>query len=243
MAKKPTKRKTTKKKTARKPVATLKPLANQRSERGTPRDPEWLLELRKREEPLELAIDEYGKIVAASYDFNGNHDFNITIHHPDGDIEFGWDALRRRKKHGAESKAFRKLPYSKKKAWILRRLRRLGDDIGLDDDPPWTGGVKGMEIWLDESDDCDYEDCSSGGWMNEYLVGHPIHDALTPIERKLLGIRQGDAGGPASGGCMVTTVTCTLDDLNAIIRHKKLPFVVVEDKRFTKPSHSVLVKK
>jgi hypothetical protein len=42
---------------------------------------------------------------------------------------------------------------------------------------------------------------------------------------------------------MVTTVTCTRDDLNAIIRQKKLPFVVVEDKRFEKPSQSVLAKK
>lgn len=149
-------------------------------------EPPWLKALRKREEPLSLAIDEDGQIEFWKYTFEGPHDYNLMVWHPEGDLDFGFD------------------------------------------EPP-----------SDDEEMCDYE---VSEWDNQYQPGHPIHDALAPKERKLLGIRQGDAGGPASGGCMVTTVTCTLDDLNAIIRHKKLPFVVVEDKRFKKPSHSVLAK-
>jgi hypothetical protein len=174
-----------------------------------------------------VMIDEQHKIVAVSYDFNGERDFNITIHHPEGSFEFGWDAVRRRQKCGAESKTFRQLPYAKKKAWLLKRL---GDNVGPDEELPWAGGVKAMDEWLDGSDDSDYEECSSG-WANEYLVGHPIHDALTPEEREAWGIHQVDACSMASGPIMAVRVECSLNDLNTLLQQKRLPFLVVKDNR------------
>ncbi len=184
MVKKPVRRKPAKNAAKKKPPSPPKKATKRHA---TLKDPQWLKALRRRKQPLSLVIDEDGQIAFWKYSFDGPHDYNLMVWHPEGDLDFGFD------------------------------------------EPP----SEAEEV-------CD---SAISEWDNQYRPGHPIHDALTPKERKLLGIRQGDAGGPASGGCMVTTVTCTRDDLNAIIRQKKLPFVVVEDKRFEKPSQSVLAKK
>jgi hypothetical protein len=181
MAKKPVRRKPAKKAARKKPPSSRKKTTQRRAK---PKEPSWLKSLRRRKQPLSLAIEEDGEIAFWKYSFNGPHDFNLMVWHPEGDLDFGFD------------------------------------------DPSST-----------------YDEATLYEWDNQYQPGHPIHDAMTPRERKLLGIRQGDVGGPASGGFMVVTVECTLDDLNAIIRQKKLPFVVVKDKRFEKPSQSVLAKK
>jgi len=195
-----------------------------------PREPEWLRDLRGREEPLQLEIDEQHKIVAASYDFEGTCDFNITIHHPDGDFEFGWNAPRRREKYKADTDAFRRLPYAKQKAWLAERTLDGDGECVLEGDLPWKGGVAGMNAWLDSADECDYED-SFSGWKNEFLVGHPIHDALTPEERSSLGVRQVDACSMASGPIMAVRVECSMDELNEVLKRKRLPFVVIADRR------------
>lgn len=223
-------KKIAKKSSPRRRVVAAKKRSRKQAKPQRRREPEWLRELREREVPLEVKIDEQSTIVAASYGFEGGFDFNITIHHPEGDFEFGWNALRRREKYKADTKAFRKLPYPKKKAWLAKRILDTYGEVVTEDDPPWKGGVKGMNAWLDSSDDCDYEDYGSG-WKNEFLVGHPIHDALTPKERAALGIRQVDACSMASGPIMAVVVDCSMDDLNAVLQRKQLPFVVVADKR------------
>lgn len=149
-----------------------------------PKEPSWLKALRRRKQPLSLAIEEDGEIALWKYSFDGPHDYNLMVWHPEGDLDFGFD----------------------------------------------------------EQESEDEEDCCERAvseWDNQYQPGHPIHDALTPKERRVLGIKQGDAGGPASDGCMLVTVECTLEDLNEILCQKKLPFVVVEDRRFKKPTKSV----
>lgn len=175
MAKKTATRKTAKKAARREPLASRKKGGSRRTKARRPPEPAWVKELRKRKQPLSLAIDEQGHIAFWKYSFDGPHDYNLMAWHPEGDLDFGFDE-----------------PAS-------------GDD--------------------------DFCELAISEWDNEYRPGHPIHDALTPKERKLFGITQGDAGGPASDGCMVVAVKCTLDDLNTLIRKKGLPFVVVEDKR------------
>jgi hypothetical protein len=184
MAKKSAGRKTAKK-TAKKRSAS--PLKGSVNPKAKPEEPLWVKSLRNREQPLSLAIEEYGEIAFWKYSFDGPHEYNLMAWHPEGDLDFGFDAEQ-----------------------------------------------------PEDEEDCCANPVSE--WDNQYLPGHPIHDALTPRERKVLGMEQGDVGGPASDGCMLVTVACTLEDLNDIIRQKKLPFVVVEDKRFQKPTKSLSAK-
>jgi hypothetical protein len=177
MAKKKTPKSRGKKVSPKKAKARSKPAGN-RSTRVKPKEPQWLRTLRKRKEPLSLAIDEQGYIEFWKYSFDGPHDYNLMAWHPEGDFDFGFDA---------------------------------------------------------SSDDESCE-CAVSEWDNQYRPGHPIFDSLTPKERKEWGIVQGDCGGPASDGVMVTRVSCAMDDLNEIIRRKKLPLLVVEDRRSPKPN-------
>jgi hypothetical protein len=181
MAKKKTPKSRRKKVSPKKATARSKPVG-ERATRVKPKEPQWLRTLRKRKEPLSLAIDEQGCIEFWKYSFVGPHDYNLMAWHPEGDFDFGFDAS--------------------------------------------------------PSDD-ESGECPVSEWDNQYRPGHPIHDSLTPKERRQWGFIQGNCGGPASDGVMATRVTCSLDDLNEIIRRKKLPFVVVEDKRRIKPTASV----
>jgi hypothetical protein len=56
-----------------------------------------------------------------------------------------------------------------------------------------------MEEWLDQAF-VSKDDSPIAEWDNHYRGGHPIYVALTPKERATYGIRQGNAGGPASDG-------------------------------------------
>jgi hypothetical protein len=193
-------------------------------------EPDWLTDLRQRKQPLSLAIDEQGYVAAWKYSFEGPHDYNLMVWHPEGDLDFGFDDPTRRERYGVDTPVFRRLNYQAKKAHLLDVIADLGDEHLIEDGPPWKDSEKGMEEWLDQvfaSED----DSPISEWDNQYCVGHPIYDALTPKERAAYGIRQGNAGGPASDGCVVTAVACSMADLNELIRRKKLPFVVVEDRR------------
>lgn len=181
VAKKSVRRKPAKKAVKRPPSNARKVVST------TPKEPRWLKVLRRRKRALSIAIEKDGAIAFWKYSFDGPHDYNLMVWHPEGDLDFGFD------------------------------------------EPP--------------SGEEEMGDPAISEWDNQYRPGHLIHDSLTPTERKSLGMRQRDAGGPASGGCMTTTVTCTLDELNVILRTKKLPFFVVEDKRFARPSHPVPAKK
>jgi len=176
-------------KAAKKAAKKKSPRSSRRSvsQKTEPTEPLWVKALRKRKQPLSVAIEEHGEIAFWKYSFDGPHDYNLMAWHPEGDLDFGFDA----------------------------------------------------EQPEDEEDCCENP---VSAWDNQYLPGHPIHDALTPRERKVLGMEQGDVGGPASCGCMLVTVECTLEDLNEIIHQKKLPFIVVEDKRIQKPAKSVLTR-
>ena len=153
----------------------------------------------------------------------------------------------RRKHYGLDAPAFRRLGYRSKRARIIDLIEENGADLG--DVVPWQDTEQGLDEWLDSppSLPCESELCLSGfaisEWDNQFQPGNPIYDALTPKERRLLGIIKGENASPGGDGCMLVTVECTLEDLNEIIRQKKLPFVVVEDKRFQKPAKSVLAKK
>jgi len=193
-------------------------------------EPPWLQDLRKRKEPLSLAIDEQGYIEAWKYAFEGPHDYNLMIWHPEGDLDFGFDAPTRRERYGLDTPGFRRLSFEKQKARLIDAIYDLGDDHLLDDGPPWPDTEVGISEWLDETADEDDEPLISE-WDNQHRVGHPIYDALTPSERAKYGVSQGDAGGPGSEGCMVTSVKCSMAELNDLIRRKKLPFVFVEDRR------------
>jgi len=240
MAKKTVRRKQVKKATRRKPASSTKKSAKRYLRGKRPVVPPWMKDLRKRKQPLSLAIEEGGEIAFWKYSFDGPHDYNLMVWHPEGDLDFGFDEPTRRERYGMDTSAFRRLCYRSKKTRLIEAMDGFGHDYMLEEGLPWRDTEEGLAEWLDARavDECEEPPISD--WDNQYRPGHLIYDALTPKERKLLGIRQGDAGGPASGGCMVTTVTCTLGDLNAIIRQKKLPFVVVEDKRSEKATKSVL---
>lgn len=244
MAKKSVRRKAAKKAAKKKSPS---PPRRSISRQTRPKEPSWVKALRMRKEPLSLAIEENGEIAFWKYSFNGPHDYNLMAWHPEGDLDFGFDEPSRREHYRLDTPAFRRLGYRTKRARIIDLLEENGADLG--DVVPWQDTEQGLNEWLDSppSLPCESELSLSGfaisEWDNQYRPGHPIHDALTPGERKLLGIIQGDSAGPGSDGCMLVTVECTLDDLNEIIRQKKLPFVVVEDKRFRKPTLSVLAKK
>jgi hypothetical protein len=202
-----------------------KPHAKKRSP-----EPHWLTDLRKRKEPLSLAIDEQGYVEAWKYSFEGPHVYNLMVWHPEGDLDFGFDDPTRRERYGVDTPAFRRLSSQAKTAHLLDAIADLGDDHLIEDGPPWEDSEKGMDEWLDQAFVSE-DDSPVSEWDNRYRVGHPIYDALTPKERAAYGIRQGNAGGPASDGCMVTAVACSMSDLNELIRRKRLPFVVVEDRR------------
>lgn len=207
-------------------------------------EPSWLSALRKREQPLSLSIDEQGQIEFWKYSFEGTHDYNLMAWHPEGDLDFGFDELTRRERYGLDTTAFKRSGYGSRKARTIESLERFGNEHLLKEGIPWPDSEQGLDGWLDACpSENEFPEPFVSEWDNQYRPSHPIHDALTPKEREVLGISQNDAGGPASGGCMVTTVNCSMDELNEVIRKKKLPFVVVEDKRFEKPSHSVLSKK
>lgn len=133
MAKKTAKHKTAESTARREPIAARNKATRRRPKAHKPRDPERLPELQKREEPPEVTIDEYIKFIAASYDFDGDHDFNDKMQHPQRKFNFGGDALRRWEKRGAESKAFGKLTYLRNKAWLVTRLERLSTRIRAQD--------------------------------------------------------------------------------------------------------------
>lgn len=193
-------------------------------------EPKWLRDLRERKEPLSLAIDESGYIEAWRYAFEGPHDYKLMIWHPEGDLDFGFDAPTRRERYELDTPTLRGLSFETQKATLIDAIYDLGDDHLLADGMPWLDTEVGMSAWLDEQADSDDEPLISE-WDNQHRFGHPIYDVLMPKERAQYGVRQGDAGGPGSGGCMVTSVQCSMAKLNELIHRKNLPFVVVEDRR------------
>lgn len=227
-------KKAVRRKAAKKAAKKNSPSPSRRSvsRNARPTEPSWVKALRKRKEPLSLAIEEDGEVAFWKYSFNGPHDYNLMAWHPEGDLDFGFDEPTRRERYGFDTLSFKRSGYRTKKAQVIDTLKKLGNEHLLDKGIPWHDSEQGLNNWLDASpDEVEFPEPPVSEWDNQYRPGHPIHDALTPKERKLYGITQGDAGGPASDGCMVTCVTCSMDDLNTLIRKKGLPFVVVEDKR------------
>jgi hypothetical protein len=234
VAKKTARRKPAKKITKRRATSSRKKNTTHRSK---PTEPSWVKVLRKRKEPLSLAIEENGEIAFWKYSFDGPHVYNLMAWHPEGDIDFGCDEPTRRERYGLDTPSFKRLSYKSKKVRVAEALESLGHEYMLDDGLPWQDTEQGLNDWLAVNviEDGIPEPPTTSAWDNQYLAGRPIHDALTPKERKLFGIAQWDIGGPASGGCMATFAECSMEDLNTLIRKKGLPFVVVEDQRDVPP--------
>ena len=192
-------------------------------------EPRWVKQLRKRKQPLELAISSVGWLLPASYDFNSSYEFGVVVHHPEGNLEFGRNRPTNRERYGADTAGFARLTYAKQKE---RLCEAFIDKYGEILTPlPWEKGQRGLAKWLAEP--VDELDCDTelSPWLSEYMVGHPVFSALSPSVRKRLGISQGETGGPGSDGPVVTRVTCTMEDLNHALRRNGLPFVIVRDDR------------
>jgi len=194
-------------------------------------EPPWLQDLRKRKEPLSLVIDENGCVEALRYSFDGPHDYNLTVWHPEGDLDLGIDNPTLREWYDADIESFQGLSYEAKKARLLETITDCGDEHLLEEGLPWDDTEEGMNSWLDQNDHERGNDRYFWRYHHPYCVGHPIHDVLSPEEQDTSGIWEIDIGTPDSDGCLVTYVECTMAALNDLIRRKKLPFAVVEDRR------------
>jgi hypothetical protein len=195
-------------------------------------EPPWLRRLRRRKEPLNLAIGEQGQIEPWRYSFDGDHDYNLVIWHPEGVLDFGYDEPSRGERLGVDTTAFRRLPYTKQKDRVLQAIVDSGVEHLLENGLPWRGGQRGMLRWLAGTPGVPDEfGPATSSWFNQYLVGHPLHDALTPRERKSLGIERLDIGGMGGDEVMAVKVSCSLAALNTALEKKGLPMRVVEDRR------------
>jgi hypothetical protein len=195
-------------------------------------EPPWLRRLRRRKEPLRLAISEDGEIVAWKFSFDGDHDYNLVIWHPEGDLDFGYDEPSRGERLGVDAAAFRRLPYTKQKGRVLQAIVDSGVEHLLENGLPWRDGQRGMLRWLSAAPVIPDEFSPSiSPCINEYLFGHAIHDGFTTKERKALGIQQRDIGGMGSDEVMAVVVSGSMADLNTALKKKGLPMRIVEDRR------------
>jgi hypothetical protein len=193
--------------------------------------PQWLRDLRKRKEPMPLRIDSKGYIEAWRYSYDGPHDYNLMIGHPEGDLDLGIDNPTLREHYIVDNESFKRLSYEAQKARLLQEIEFCCDGHLIEEGLPWDDTEVGMNTWLDQNDHERGNEPGFWRWHHPYCVGYPIHDALTTEERETFGIREVDIGELDSDGFIVVEVECTMDALNEIIRRKKLPFLVVEDWR------------
>ncbi len=113
---------------------------------------------------------------------------------PQGDLDFGFDDPTLRERSGVDTPAFRRLSYQAKTAHLVDAIAADGDDHLIEDGEPQEDSEKGMEERLDQAFVRE-DDSPISEWDNQYRVGQPIYDALTPKERAAYGISQGNAGG------------------------------------------------
>ncbi len=127
----------------------------------------------------------------------------------------------------------RDLPFAEKRELVI-------EQAGLDPDYlPWveydkagdplpeTDTEERLEAWLDSDVVGDRLETWGGGRTSEHGIALQILDVLSDAERRRLGMRQVDLGGPASSVPAVA-MTGSRAQFNWIMRVHRLPFVLVE---------------
>ena len=189
--------------------------------------------------PLEITIDE-GIIEASNVDYGDKYDVSIIFNHPEGEIEIGYDYPTRREQYDFDNKDFEKLNYEQKRLHYLKEIQ--GTDELNEDECPWiiydretqqytkeSDCEEAMNKWLDEkygSNEYELESLlDTRNDVSEYAPGFEIYEALSNEERQSLGLRIAYTGHPASSW-QVVFIDCNADQLNQVLREKKLPFIV-----------------
>ncbi len=191
-------------------------------------NPSLIDKLRGRAAPLLIDIDAYGRIVAAGYDFGTPHYYDVTFHHPEGDIIIGLDQPLRAQSLELRSPGFAALSYAAKKATIMEELGCY-PWIEYSDEPDEQADTSDhLDRWLAEIVEGDEILNWLPGEMSEHLPGFEILSALDQATQKRLGLREVDRGGPASGGCWAVETEASREELNAALVATDLPFRVVE---------------
>jgi hypothetical protein len=116
--------------------------------------------------------------------------------------------------------------YEEKSEAIKSALEEI-DERG--EDLPDTGTLQQIDDWLNAEAVMDEDQIVE--WRSrasQYGPGLALMDALSWEEQKALGMRQQDLGGPASSVPCATT-TASLEQLNAVIAKKNLPFFFIDE--------------
>ena len=107
--------------------------------------------------------------------------------------------------------------------WTMKELDERGDDV------PDLSTLEQIDAWLlAEAPMDEYQLQEWAEEANQYAPGFAIQEALTSEERKALGLRVQDLGGPASSVWCVS-ITASMDEMNKLLAAKKLPFIFVDD--------------
>jgi hypothetical protein len=93
---------------------------------------------------------------------------------------------------------------------------------------PGTDTPQRVTDWLNAEIDIEQLESWGETVAGPYAPGFVLMDALTKDERRALGLREQDNGGPASSVLVVTT-TASIEELNDMLSRKNLPFIFIDD--------------
>ncbi len=203
--------------------------------------------LRGRSAPLPIDLED-GCIAAARCGYDGPYDFNITFHHPEGDIRMGLDAPTRAEYLGLNTPEFHALPYPEKRGKVLGEYDEDGMWLTFDGDgeiEPSSDTEDRLTAWLSKRLEDEEAVCSWPEWLSQFLPGFEIYGALPEADRTRLGLRKIYLGAaPGCDGIAAVAVKATPSELDEVLVARGLPFrvrVVAEGSMDTtgnaKPGH------
>jgi hypothetical protein len=144
-----------------------------------------------------------------------------------GDIVIGMDPPTRAEVLHVENPEFAALPYSAKKATIMKELGYCPWIENTDEPDEQADSEDCLDRWLAQIVDWD----EFVGWlpreMSQHLPGYDLLSALDRATQKRLGLREVDLGGPASGGCWAIKTEASREELNEALVAADLPFRVI----------------